>query len=128
MTPGNDMYSKLNHNENTQENGRPLINSHKARQEMSHTYDVASNEDRYSIVDDATKQKGSATLQLKSEECTSSSIIPDQKRNHYSLVQKEDASPVPKKTPESYRHLNIESEVAKEVSVEEEEYYTEVED
>ena len=138
MTPaiiGNDMYSRLNHNESMQENGRPLINCQKtrqSRQETSHTYDdVASNElneDDYTIIDDATKQKGSAKSQLKSEECTSSSITPDKKRNLYSLVQKEDAPPVPKKTPELYRHLNMESKVVKGESVEEEEYYTEVKD
>ena len=128
---GNDMDSRLNHNESTQEKGRPLINNHKARQETSHTYDdVASNElneDSYSIVDDATKQKGSATSQLKSEECTSSSITPDKKSFLYSLVQKEDTPPVPKKTPKLYRDLNMESEAAKGESVEEE-YYTEVKD
>ena len=127
---GNDMYSRLNHNESTQGNSRPLINSHEAKQETSYTYDeVASNElneDSYSIVDDTTKQKVSAKSQLKSEEFTSSSITPDKKRNLYTLVQKEDAPPVPKKIPELYRHLNMESKAAKGESVEEEEYYTEV--
>ena len=85
---GNDMYSRLNHNESTQGNSRPLINSHEAKQETSYTYDdVASNElneDSYSIVDDTTKQKVSAKSQQKSEEFTSSSITPDKKSLHFS--------------------------------------------
>ena len=119
--------SKLN--ENTQENDRLLIKNYhdtNIRQETSDIYDDISpkelNEDDYSTIADSVKQKGSTK-----SKCTST-ITPDmKKRNVYSLVQKEDAPPVPKKTPELYRHLNIESLVDKGESVEEE-YYTEVKD
>ena len=121
--------SKLN--ENTRENGRLLIkNDHdiNTKQETSEIYDDISpnelNEDDYTTIADSVKQKESAKSQQK---CTST-ITPDmKKRNLYSLVQKEDAPPVPKKTPELYRHLNIELLVDKGESVEEE-YYTEVKD
>ena len=121
--------SKLN--ENTQENDRLLIkNDHDTniRQETSDIYDVISpeelNEDNYTTIADSVKQKESVKSQQK---CTSSFTPDMKKRNLYSLVQKEDAPPVPKKTPELYRHLNVESLVDKGESVEEE-YYTEVKD
>ena len=120
---GYDMHSKLN--ENKQGNGKPFINDYKTRRETSDIYDdIALNEDDYSTIADATKQKENAKSQLN----TSSSTPDKKKRNVYSLMRKEDAPPVPKKTPELYRHLNVESEAAKGESVEEEEYYTEVKD
>ena len=106
-----NIHSKLN--ENTRENGRLLIkNDHDidTKQETSEIYDDISpkelNEDYYTTIADSVKQKESAKLQQK---CTSSTTPDMKKRDLYSLVQKEDAPPVPKKTPELYRHLNVES-------------------